>query len=101
MQSSGAYFVVLTGRGYFLVGVFALVFYFLCFLHAKNHICSSVGVVAMGTCWVGSLIWFLSLIQAELPLMCRSTLCRMRLHSAAARFFGVYAIFTLLAVPYL
>jgi hypothetical protein len=95
------YFSLLTARGYVLIALFVILFYFLCFLHAKNRIGAAESGVVLGAYWLSSLCFFANQIRIEFPFMYKFVLRRMRAYSATKWFFGVYVTFTVLIMPYL
>lgn len=99
--SKSTYFSLLTARGYVLIALFAILFYFLCFLHAKNRISAAESGVVLGAYWVSSLCFFANQIRIEFPIMYKFVLHRTQVYSATKWIFGVYVTFTVLIVPYL
>jgi hypothetical protein len=90
LQQNRTYFSELAGRGWLLVGLFALVFYFLCFLYSKRHITAGEGGVLLGTYWATSTLYFSKEIYDGFPRFYRATLRRMRLYSSVRRFIQWY-----------
>jgi hypothetical protein len=90
LKQNGTYFGVLAGRGVLLGGLFAVVFYFLSFLHAKHQITVGEGSSVLAVYWTASALYLAKAIYESFAQFYRAWLRRMRLYSATRLFFQLY-----------
>ena len=92
------YFSKLVAFGYLLVGLFALVFYLICFLLSKRHITAGDSAVLLATYWTASTLYFAKKIHGDFPRFYKATLRRMRRYSARRIFLLWYLGFAVVFV---
>jgi hypothetical protein len=101
LQQNRTYFSELAGRAWLLVALFALVFYFFCFLYSKHHITTNEGGVLLGAYWAASMLYFSKVIYDDFPKFYETILRRMKLYSAVRWFLQWYSGFFVLLIPFL
>ena len=99
LQQNRTYFSELFGRGWLLVGLFALLFYFLCFLCATRRITVSGAAVILETYCVASTLYLSKIIYDSFPRFYKAILSRMRLYSSVRKFLQWYLAFTICVPP--
>jgi hypothetical protein len=96
MQRNASYFQVIAGNGYFLVIVFAVLFYVVAWLIHKGRISADVGAIIIISYWIGSVLYFISAMSLDFRRFYKFFLGRMRSKSGFAWIAVVYIMMTLL-----
>src|SRR5689334_6366445 len=95
---ASTYFSKLFGFAYLLAGLFALVFYLVCYLFSKGQIAAGDAAVLLATYWAASTLYFAKRIHGDFPRFYTATLRRMRRYSARRIFLQWYLGFTVVFI---
>lgn len=99
MQRNGSYSQVIAGSGYFLVIVFAVLFYVVALLSHKGRISVDTGVIIIILYWIGSILFFLGGMYGDFKKVYKVFLERMRLNRRFEWIALVYVLGTLFCSP--
>lgn len=101
LEQNKTYFSELTGRGYLLVGSFALTFFFFGFSYSRHYITIRESGIFIGVYWVASALYFVKEIFDNFPRFYKAIIKRMRIYTATRRFFQWYLGCSAIVFPFL